>query len=1007
MKCNRILIFLLFIIFNLHLISGEIYWIHPNTMNITNSTGGTEFKVNSTINFTAKAFDSFSNSVLVNGSIKWDFGDLTETEYGKEIKITHKYSFPFIYPVAWCGYLNNSGISKAITYNWIEVGDVKNIKYIFNGSPSNQWEVIYNKSKNLTVIKYPFKDEVNYEFKGIRLGSDTVKINYSPSIIVEGDEVQFNFSINRKIIFCLWSFGDGTFSFEESPNHTYNNPGIYFPRVLVVDDEGYVYVGYCEIYVNRPIGGYFEPIRNENYVWNSSMDEESKNVEDIYAMVYKVGDTIYFKPAESRDYISYDFGDGSSVIYSTNNEFNHTYKFPFIYPICWMGANYSYYYKIIAYSATLDYLVVDDVGNTLYKIIPTNEDRESYFKSYDKRNHIVELYSKAINKPITLKLKLNTHYDVVVRANKSDVGIKYSFEYPYGTPVLVFWSFGDGSYSLNLSPVHRYADNKKYQAFVMVIDSNGIVSVGYGPIVKGNSIIDSMLYVEPTIVKPNQRIYIYYYNYPNYDYLDLYFLDYGKNTLRNFNDLNLVPTPNITENDHVTYYLYYYYIEYTNFFIYKIYVKFLNVSFKIPWEGIYYVKGHDPGGTFIPRKIIVIDNKNPVAELFIYPDPAPYTDEITFNPLNSYDPDANRILENSGGEIIPPNSPAAKIYGFNITVYDSSGNIVFSYKDNYLHTVTHRFEPGNYTAVLTVWDGMGGIGNITKRFEVIDNPPVADFYWIPNIPRVDERVYLYSTSYDPNNDIVNIVWNINNNTYENVTTLLYKFKTPGVHDVTLTVTDRYNKSSSVTKEITVVGIRANFIYRYINNNTVEFESISAVYPGNITKYIWDFGDGTSEETSNPIITHRYNRSGVYLVTLTIYSNTGLSDRVSKIVYITPSAILYPKADFNYITYNNLTVLFNASSSYSPNGNITKYIWDFGDGTSEETSNPTITHRYNRSGVYLVTLTVIDNKGLSDTCSKSIYIHSNEGLNVPIPIYIKLLSVVTTILFILRYIRWIK
>lgn len=37
----------------------------------------------------------------------------------------------------------------------------------------------------------------------------------------------------------------------------------------------------------------------------------------------------------------------------------------------------------------------------------------------------------------------------------------------------------------------------------------------------------------------------------------------------------------------------------------------------------------------------------------------------------------------------------------------------------------------------------------------------------------------------------------------------------------------------------------------------------------ITKYIWNFGDGYSEETYQPKINHPYSNKGVYNITLTI------------------------------------------------------------------------------------------------------------------------------------------
>ena len=206
---------------------GYIIPIHPDTMNITNSSGYTNnynpyiiaYKVNDTLTFEALAPNSVAQDILNNGVVKWDFGDLTETDYGSNKISYHKYSFPFPYPVAWCGYLNNTGYSKALTYNWLVVGDVANTKYIFNGSPSNSktnWNIYYNASNNTVVIKYYSENVINTEFNGLSVDTTTVTVNVSRNDIVEGDTVKFNFSVSRNIIFCMWSFGDGVFSFEKS-----------------------------------------------------------------------------------------------------------------------------------------------------------------------------------------------------------------------------------------------------------------------------------------------------------------------------------------------------------------------------------------------------------------------------------------------------------------------------------------------------------------------------------------------------------------------------------------------------------------------------------------------------------------------------------------------------------------------------------------------------------------------------------------------------------------------
>ncbi len=60
----------------------------------------------------------------------------------------------------------------------------------------------------------------------------------------------------------------------------------------------------------------------------------------------------------------------------------------------------------------------------------------------------------------------------------------------------------------------------------------------------------------------------------------------------------------------------------------------------------------------------------------------------------------------------------------------------------------------------------------------------------------------------------------------------------------------------------------------------------------------------------------------------------------------------------------LTVTFDGSGSYDPDGQIVTYNWDFGDGTVGV--GQIVQHVYNAKGTFLVKLTVIDNAGASAT-----------------------------------------
>lgn len=88
------------------------------------------------------------------------------------------------------------------------------------------------------------------------------------------------------------------------------------------------------------------------------------------------------------------------------------------------------------------------------------------------------------------------------------------------------------------------------------------------------------------------------------------------------------------------------------------------------------------------------------------------------------------------------------------------------------------------------------------------------------------------------------------------------------------------------------------------------------------------------------------------------------------------------------------VRFDASGSMDPDGSIVMYAWDFGDGTAG--SGVVVTHLYPAAGTYRVALTVVDNRAVSASTSRTItilavsslplstYTHAS-GFRLPIPV----------------------
>ena len=106
--------------------------------------------------------------------------------------------------------------------------------------------------------------------------------------------------------------------------------------------------------------------------------------------------------------------------------------------------------------------------------------------------------------------------------------------------------------------------------------------------------------------------------------------------------------------------------------------------------------------------------------------------------------------------------------------------------------------------------------------------------------------------------------------------------------------------------------------------------------------------------------------------------SGNSAESSEYTFTTSGALNQPPiANFTYSPEKpvvNQPVTFDASSSYDPDGKITAYEWDFGDGNITKTTHEIIKHSYSEAGIYEVTLTVKDDEGATSSTTKIISVY---------------------------------
>lgn len=305
-------------------------------------------------------------------------------------------------------------------------------------------------------------------------------------------------------------------------------------------------------------------------------------------------------------------------------------------------------------------------------------------------------------------------------------------------------------------------------------------------------------------------------------------------------------------------------------------------------------------------------------------------------------------------------------------------------------TVSYPDGPASYVIGLRVIDDRGAVSQVATTWANVENvAPVAKAGG-PYSGLVGQAIRLTGTATDPSPvDQASLFywWDFGDGATANGAVVDHVYTQPGAYTARLTVSDRDNALSVATATVQVQV--ANQAPRAVIegpaqgqvNQSLSFNGSGSTDPdGSIAGYTWNFGDGTIK--TGPSASHSYGLPGLYLVTLTVVDNAGLTGSAEHTVRIDPVAKTPPVARINAPAggFVGDSLNFSGSGSTDADGTITGYSWDFGDGTTAAGTN--VSHVYNATGTYQVTLTVTDNDGLTGRATHNVVVDQVIQIELP-------------------------
>tara|TARA_B100001142_G_scaffold312723_1_gene348427 strand:+ start:21878 stop:27196 length:5319 start_codon:yes stop_codon:yes gene_type:complete len=284
---------------------------------------------------------------------------------------------------------------------------------------------------------------------------------------------------------------------------------------------------------------------------------------------------------------------------------------------------------------------------------------------------------------------------------------------------------------------------------------------------------------------------------------------------------------------------------------------------------------------------------------------------------------------------------------------DGGGSFVEDPSYNYLNN-------GDFSVSLSITDDNGCQSLVTDlELVTVHKVPVVDF---------ESDIFFSCNSSESvsftNNSMfsTNYQWDFGDGNVSSIANPTHMYNS-GVYSVTLIAKEGNCSDTLVYNDYIKIGdsLTPNFI---VNTNS-GCEDLDVVFTdvtiNNPDVWLWDFGDGTTSTNQNP--SHTYINAGVYDITLT----TSLSGQCLTSLVFPAKIDVFENPDVNFIADTTYACSAPFDVLFTDNtANVSKWLWDFGDGQTDSITNPL--HSFVNYGSYDITLTVENLDGCSSSLS---------------------------------------